>query len=79
MSKSIYATCYYLSYGVVFPTLLVASVIPMNNPIGHGITDGAAAAKDAVQHLKDRRAAAKAASQDAFEAAANGGVAPSPA
>lgn len=84
VSKSVYATCYYLSYGVVFPTLLVASVIPLNNPVGHGLTDGAAAAKDAVEHLNQRRAAMKAARKQALDEmaaaqAGNGGAAPAPA
>jgi hypothetical protein len=51
-SKVVYATCYYLSYGVVFPTVLVASYIPTNNPIAHGLIDGAHAAAEAVRKAR---------------------------
>jgi hypothetical protein len=57
LSKTVYSTSYYLSYGVVFPTLLVASIIPKNNALVHGMSDGARAAADAVGSLRAQRAA----------------------
>lgn len=54
-SKVVYAACYYLSYGVVFPTVLVASYIPTNNPICHGLIDGAQAAAEAVRKARAPR------------------------
>lgn len=59
VSKTIYATCYYCSFGVVFPTMLLASLIPKENAIVHGLVDGAAAARDA---LAKRGAASEASS-----------------
>lgn len=52
LSRMIYNACYYLSYGVVFPTVFVARTIPQNNPVVHGLIDGAHAAMDMVQDLK---------------------------
>ena len=56
-SKPIYATCYYTSYGVVFPTLLIVSLLPSENAIGYGLGDGARAARDAVADLQAQRQA----------------------
>jgi hypothetical protein len=56
LSKTIYSTSYYLSYGVVFPTLLLTSMIPKNNALVHGMIDGARAAHDAVDNLRAQRA-----------------------
>jgi hypothetical protein len=55
LSRLTYTTCYAVSYGVVFPTLLVARAIPKDNAIVHGLVDGALAARDA---LADRDAQA---------------------
>jgi hypothetical protein len=55
MSRLVYTTCYTISYGVVFPTLLVARAVPKNNPIVHGLVDGARAASDMVDELHNRR------------------------
>jgi hypothetical protein len=55
LSRLTYTTCYAVSYGVVFPTLLVARAIPKDNAIVHGLVDGALAARDA---LADRDRAA---------------------
>ncbi len=65
VSKSVYATCYYLSYGVVFPTLLVAGLFPKNNPLYYGFVDGAHAAQDTIENMNARRAALKAAADEA--------------
>ena len=53
-SKSVYSTCYFLSYGVVFPTLWVAGLVPTDNAMGHGFRDGADAAKQAVARTRER-------------------------
>ena len=69
VSKTVYASCYYLSYGVVFPTMLVVGVFPKNNPVYYGLADGGRAAKDAVHQMHDRRAAMKAAAREAMDRA----------
>ncbi|MGC8644281.1 MAG: hypothetical protein ACP5XB_30845 [Isosphaeraceae bacterium] len=55
VSRFVYTTCYTVSYGVVFPTVLVARSIPRNNPIVHGLVDGARAALDMVDEMKKRK------------------------
>jgi hypothetical protein len=52
LSRCAYKTCYSVSYGVVFPTLLVARSIPKDNAAVHGLIDGAHAAMDAVADMK---------------------------
>lgn len=56
LSKAVYGTCYSLSYGVVFPTLLIARSIPKNNAAVHGFVDGAQAAIDMIHDMKPRSA-----------------------
>ena len=48
VSRLTYTTCYAVSYGVVFPTLLVARAVPKDNAIVNGFVDGARAARDAI-------------------------------
>ncbi|HZW33268.1 MAG TPA: hypothetical protein VFF52_21300 [Isosphaeraceae bacterium] len=48
LSRLTYTTCYAVSYGVVFPTLLVVRAIPKDNAMVHGFVDGALAARDAL-------------------------------
>lgn len=55
LSRLVYTTCYSLSYGVVFPTVWVARSIPVDNALVNGLTDGAKAAVDAVDQLKNRQ------------------------
>lgn len=57
LSKTVYSTSYYLSYGIVFPTLMLTSIVPRNNALVHGMIDGARAAHDAVDSLRAQRAA----------------------
>ena len=64
VSQYVYASCYYVSYGIVFPTVFVASFVPMDNPFGHGLIDGTAAARDSVIQIKERQAGLKAARQE---------------
>jgi hypothetical protein len=65
VSRLVYTTCYTVSYGVVFPSVLVARSIPKNNPIVHGLIDGAHAATDMVDEMKKRKLEAKAAGIEA--------------
>ena len=36
-----YKTCYAISYGVVFPSVLLARSVPQDNALVHGLVDGA--------------------------------------
>jgi hypothetical protein len=56
-----YSSCYYLSYGVVFPTLFVTSFLPGCGTIADGLVDGAAAANDVIVDMREKSAARKAA------------------
>jgi hypothetical protein len=51
-----YKTCYAISYGVVFPSVLLARSVPQDNALVHGLIDGARAAKDMVEEMKVRNA-----------------------
>jgi hypothetical protein len=55
LTRFVYASSYTLSYGVVFPAVLLAKSIPPNNAIVHGFVDGAHAANDMVIQMKNRR------------------------
>jgi hypothetical protein len=57
-SRLVYTTSYAISYGVVFPTLLVARAIPKDNVLVHGLVDGARAATDMVDDWRGDRQAA---------------------
>ncbi|MGP0062211.1 MAG: hypothetical protein ACLQGP_01245 [Isosphaeraceae bacterium] len=54
LSQAAYQTCYAISYGVVFPTILLVRAIPKNNAVVHGFIDGAHAAKDSVNDMKSK-------------------------
>jgi hypothetical protein len=58
LSRFVYTTCYTFSYGLVFPTALLARSIPANNAVVHGFVDGAQAAMDMVDQLQHRQLAA---------------------
>jgi hypothetical protein len=62
LSKAVYNTCYYSSYYVTFTALTIAKLLPLDNAAGHGLHDGATAAKDAL-HTADQQAAARAAGE----------------
>lgn len=49
VSRLTYTTCYAVSYGVVFPSLMLARAVPKDNAIVNGLVDGARAARDAIQ------------------------------
>ena len=53
VAGAVYSTCYYLSYGVCFPTMLAASVVPADSVVAHGFSDGAGAAKEGVDKVRD--------------------------
>src|SRR6516164_5931959 len=55
VSRFVYTTCYTISYGVVFPSVLLARSVPKDNPIVHGLVDGAHAAMDMVEEMKKRK------------------------
>ena len=52
LSGLTYKTCYAVSYGMVFPTVLVARAIPKENAAVHGLIDGARAAIDLVNEMR---------------------------
>ena len=54
LSKAAYNTCYAISYGLVFPSVLLAQTIPHNNALVHGLIDGAHAARDMVAEMKNK-------------------------
>jgi hypothetical protein len=54
LSRLAYNTCYAISYGVVFPTVLAVRAIPTNNAVVHGFIDGAHAAVDMVHEMKPK-------------------------
>ncbi len=49
VSRVIYTSSYAVSYGVVFPVMLVVRIIPKDNAMVHGLVDGALAARDSVE------------------------------
>src|SRR5262249_33118776 len=61
VARFAYSSCYYLSYGVVFPTLLVTNYLPGCGTIADGLVDGATAANDVIVDMKEKSAARKAA------------------
>jgi hypothetical protein len=52
VSRFVYTTCYTVSYGVVFPTMLLAHSIPKNNAAVRGLVDGAHAAIQKVDEVR---------------------------
>ena len=55
LSRFVYTSSYTLSYGVVFPAILIAKSMPANNAVVHGFVDGAKAANEIVFQMKNRR------------------------
>jgi hypothetical protein len=54
LSQAAYKTCYGISFGVVFPTMLIVRAIPKENAAVHGFIDGAHAAMDSVREMQSR-------------------------
>ena len=48
LSRAMYTTSYGVSYGMIFPVLLMARAVPRENALVHGLADGAKAARDQV-------------------------------
>jgi hypothetical protein len=44
--RLVYRVSYAMSYGVVFPAMLVAHAVPASNPVVQGLLDGASAARE---------------------------------
>jgi hypothetical protein len=59
MSRLVYTTCYTVSYGVVFPAMFVAQVIPRNNAAVQGFVDGTRAAIDKVDQFHESSASSE--------------------
>ena len=51
VSRFVYTTCYTISYGVVFPSVLLARAVPVNNAAVRGLIEGAQAARHKVDEL----------------------------
>jgi hypothetical protein len=50
-NRFVYATFYSTSYGMVFPVVLLARCIPVNNPAVQGLIDGAQAARQKADEI----------------------------
>jgi hypothetical protein len=53
-SRFVYITCYSFSYGMVFPAVFLARLIPGNNEVVRGLVDGAQDAIHRVDQLQSR-------------------------
>ena len=51
VSRFVYNTCYIISYGVVFPSVLLARAVPVNNAAVRGLIEGTQAARHMVDEL----------------------------
>ena len=65
LSRFTYSSCYYVSYGVVFPTMFLAHYVPGGHVVASGMLDGALAAQDAVKELAAKKRSALAAAEHA--------------
>jgi hypothetical protein len=65
LSKAAYKTSYAVSYGVVFPSVLLAKSVPQDNALVHGLIDGARAAIDMVDEMKGKTASSQTAGEQA--------------
>jgi hypothetical protein len=59
LTQAAYKTCYGISFGVVFPTMLLVRSIPKDNAAVHGLIDGAQAALDLVKEMKAKSASSE--------------------
>ena len=57
LTQAAYKTCYGISFGVVFPTMLLVRALPKDNAAVHGLIDGAQAALDLVTEMRAKSAA----------------------
>jgi hypothetical protein len=56
LARLVYTTSYTVTYGVVFPSLMIAKSLPADNAIVRGFADGAHAAIEKIDELKQRQA-----------------------
>ena len=63
VARTIYRTSYVFSFSVMFPTLVVASMLPRRNAAACGVIDGARAAHEAQQRVRDKAAFAASATK----------------
>ena len=56
LTKAVYNTCYSISYGVVFPSVFLARSIPKDNAAVNGLIDGAHAAMDVIDGMRNKPA-----------------------
>jgi hypothetical protein len=56
LSQAAYKACYGISFGVVFPTMLLVRAIPKDNAAVHGFIDGTQAALDLLKDMKAKSA-----------------------
>jgi hypothetical protein len=52
LARVVYRASYAVSFGVVYPAVLLANAVPRTNAVVHGLIDGAQAAMGAVQDKK---------------------------
>lgn len=64
LARGVYRSSYAVSYGMVFPIILVARFIPKNNPLIYGVIDGSRAAIDSVERIKATRESRASVPQD---------------
>ena len=49
VSRFTYSGAYAVSFGIVYAVVLVTQFLPQDNPVMHGFSDGAQAAKDSLK------------------------------
>jgi hypothetical protein len=59
LSQAVYKASYSVSFGVVFPAMLIARWLPKNNAVVHGLIDGAHAAIDMVDEMRPKAASSE--------------------
>jgi len=55
VARLVYTTSYTITYGVVFPSMMIAKSLPADNAMIRGFKDGAQAAVEKVDRLKQDR------------------------
>ena len=59
LCRFVYTTSYTISYGVVFPSTLLARSIPLDNAAVRGLVDGARSATEKVHQIRGVRHASQ--------------------
>jgi hypothetical protein len=54
LSRAVYHGCYFTTYGITFPTVLLVNVIPGGISLAAGISDGARSARDYVRGMRQK-------------------------